>query len=154
MIKKNLLLIILMTAFAAISCGKSTEQTKPAIPSARISATSNQDEGKVIFNVVVPGGHHAYLNRGTEENLIPVSFFWDDLVQSGILSGEPALVSKPQGVYDKEFEAQVLRGQGQFEFKIPSVSKLIGKTLRVRSQVCDETRGICYRPVTENILIN
>ncbi len=91
---------------------------------------------------------HVYLDRGAEGNLIPISFDWEDLMQSNgtTLTKKPQLVSSPQGEYDKKTKAKVLRGQGEYLFSVKQANTLKGAKFRLKTQVCDEVVGICYRP--------
>jgi hypothetical protein len=76
--------------------------------------------------------------------LIPITFDWSDL-----FTNEPQIISKPEGVFDKDVQATVLRNEGIFEFLLPeNISKenITNKILKVRVQICNETTGICYRP--------
>jgi len=111
-------------------------------PDAKIVANIENNKIKVI--VQIPSDHHAYLDKGKDGMLIPITFDWSDL-----FTNEPQIISKPEGVFDKDVQATVLRNEGIFEFLLPeNISKenITNKILKVRVQICNETTGICYRP--------
>lgn len=113
------------------------------VPAAAISGRVLEN-GHAEINVQVPSRHHAYLDAGEHGNLIPIGFDWQGLTP------EPATVQAPTGEHDDEVKAQVLRGNGIFVFESgaenAAAPALAGRTLKVRSQICDEDKGICYRP--------
>ncbi|MEQ9367074.1 MAG: hypothetical protein RIF32_22760 [Leptospirales bacterium] len=111
------------------------------VPTAAVSAQVNPD-GRASIRIDVPSRHHAYLDAGEHGNLIPIGFDWQGLTP------EPKTVQAPAGEHDEEVKAQVLRGSGTFVFEGGSeqAPTFAGRSLRVRSQICDEDKGICYRP--------
>lgn len=112
-----------------------------------------QTDKSIAIELKLAPDSHAYLDRGLEGNLIPIEFDWKPFLQSKILSVEPQLLVAPVGEYEKKVKASVLRGKGRFLFEGPSLKKLLGKKLRVRTQVCDEVQNICYRPEWKSIFI-
>ncbi len=152
--KPHTLVISILTSaflFLPLSCnGK--KQAEPLVPQATISATM-ADKNVLEVRIQIPAGHHAYLNRGDENNLIPVEFFWDDLLAKKLLSTPPRKLSVPAGERDEEFKAQVLRNEGVYTFQLPADRSLKGEALRIRYQICNEAKGICYRPTNANVLI-
>lgn len=146
----------LIFSIFASSCSEESAANTPSVPSAVVTASTAPQNDRLIFKVTVPHGHHAYLNSGDEGNLIPVTFFWESLIENGVLRGKPMQISSPKGVRDEEVQALVLRGTGAYEFQIvkTAAEKLKGLSLKVRTQVCDESRGICYRPRTDEVMIN
>lgn len=118
------------------------------VPAAAISGRVLEN-GQAEIRVDVPSRHHAYLDAGEFGNLIPVGFDWQGL------SPEPQAVSAPEGVRDDEVKAQVLRGQGSFVFAAggEGAPEFAGRSLRVRSQICDEDKGICYRPTWTDVTL-
>jgi hypothetical protein len=101
-------------------------------------------DGQTIEIVAsIPPRHHAYLDAGDEGNLIPIGFDWQDLTP------EPVALSMPTGERDEDVKARVLRGDGRFQFQHSTVSP--GVQVRVRSQICDEDRGVCYRPTWNEV---
>lgn len=143
-------LLILSAAILPGSCKKpadSSASTGPGgVPAPSIQAKL-QSNG-VVFHVRVPDGFHAYVDAGDDGNLIPVSFVWPDS-----LKPTPELKKAPAGVHDEEFSAKVLRGQADWQFSYGRPDELKGVTLKVRSQICDETSGICYRPTFQDVQI-
>ncbi len=115
-------------------------------PSADVAAWV-KDASTVQVSVIVPPGHHAYLDKGVEGNYIPVS-----VDTSGV--GDLRLKDSPPGELDKEVRAKVLRGMGAFLYETKDASAAAGKSLRVRSQICDERKGVCYAPRTVEVKIS
>lgn len=113
------------------------------VPDVTLSGRILTDRQQIEIEVAVPNRHHAYLDSGIHENLIPIAFEWQ---------GEPApeLATAPSGEQDDEVKARVLRGTGRFVFAAGAdqIAALQGANpaVRVRSQICDEDKGICYRP--------
>ncbi|MBW7858467.1 MAG: hypothetical protein H3C43_09290 [Leptonema sp. (in: Bacteria)] len=140
---RNLKLFVLFTAasvIVAISCSR-----PPALPDATISAV-NQN-GKLSVVMQVPERHHAYLDSGRDGNLIPVTFDWKNL---GLLEADLQSTEMPSGELEPDTGARVLRGEGRFSFELPqSVNNQA--QFRVRVQICDEVKGICYRPVWHEV---
>lgn len=112
-----------------------------------------KNKEQIKIDLKLPPNSHLYLDKGGRGNLIPVSFDWQDILKKG-----PQLLSAPQGEYDKEVEAKVLRGQGSFVFSFSKnrvePQELVGKILKVRTQVCNERDGICYRPTWTRVQIS
>ncbi|MCS7205317.1 MAG: protein-disulfide reductase DsbD family protein [Leptospiraceae bacterium] len=145
--RKDLTSILLFLFAFFIQACKPKEETKPTgIPEPKIIVQTSQNQIK--FSIEIPKDHHAYLDSGKENSLIPIQFDWKDMIQNQILPKEPRMIAKPLGVYDKEYEATVLRGQGEFLFELPEgVSENIkGQKVYIKIQICNEVTGICYRP--------
>lgn len=144
-------LAVFLIAITLTACKQ--EETKKGDltdPEFRIEYVSG--EKQIAITVTIPRDHHAYLDSGKENNLIPIQFQWKELVQNNILTQEPELVAKPEGVYDKTFEATVLRDSGVFVFRFSDdLQKLKNQTLNIRVQMCNDVTGICYRPKTYKI---
>ncbi len=103
--------------------------------------------GEIAVEIAIPDGHHAYLDSGREGNLIPVSFVWD------LPAGAPPKVKlAPIGEKDAESGASVLRGSGRWVFT-PAAKNATG-SVKIRSQICDEIKGICFPPRTERLELN
>lgn len=130
------------------SCGTSSNGDGE-LPAA--SFNTSISGSSLTIAISVPDHHHAYLDRGEEGNLIPVQFYWEDFVEAGILETEPEPISAPEGVFDEDERAIVLRGEGEYVFEIGNAGELSGETLRARTQICDEIRGVCYRPENHDI---
>ncbi len=149
---------VLLSFVAVISaCSDGPSESGPSkmsLPRISVKSGLNQETGTIRFQVNVPQGHHAYTDTGDSGNLIPVTFQWENLhKETGLNLSLPELVTDPPGSRDEEFQARVLRGSGTFEFKAEDVQKYSGKTLSVRSQICDEKTGICYRPETVQVTL-
>lgn len=141
------LLITLLAAFGVTRCDgdASNERAAGDVPAAAFAARVLGD-GQVEINVNVPSRHHAYLDAGEYGNLIPLAFDWQGLTP------EPKITAAPTGEHDEEVKARVLRGNGRFVFQFaPPAPDLQGRTIKVRSQICDEDKGICYRPTWTDV---
>lgn len=146
--KLNLLIIFLVVIFLWLSCSKSQEETLPSVKIHHQIKTN-----QILFRIEVPDHHHAYLDSGKENNLIPIQFDWSGLIQNQILTKEPELLSKPKGEFDNEVQATVLKGSDVFIFRIPeeAVDQLKNQKVNIKVQICNEITGICYRPVVYTI---
>ncbi|MCR9144662.1 MAG: protein-disulfide reductase DsbD N-terminal domain-containing protein [bacterium] len=145
------LLLATLIAMGAATCDDAPESRASAggpgdVPAALISGRT-LDDGRAAINVDVPSRHHAYLDAGKHGNLIPIGFDWQGL------SPEPEQVTAPVGERDEDVQAQVLRGSGTYVFKAggENAPPFAGRSLRVRSQICDEDKGICYRPTWTDV---
>lgn len=137
---KLFFLFIVGAIVATISCSR-----PPALPDATISAVNQGDKLNVVIQV--PERHHAYLDSGRDGNLIPVTFDWKNL---GIQLADLKSTEVPAGELEPDTGARVLRGEGRFSFELPqSVNNQT--QFRVRVQICDEVKGICYRPVWHEV---
>lgn len=136
----------LFLVFTACSPGRPPEDEHAAV-----SEIALTDQGAVM-RVKVPENHHAYLDSGPEGSFIPVAADWAALVKAGSLERAPDLASAPAGTLDKDSGAKVLRGTGEFVFK-GNLKSLAGKTVQVRTQVCDDLKGICYRPRIQDVTL-
>ena len=116
-----------------------------------------QDQAQLKIDLNLAPHLHLYLDKGDRGNLIPVSFDWQSLLTKGFLKRAPKLISAPKGEYDKDMEAKVLRAQGSFLFSLSendtSPQGVAGQTLRIRTQLCNELDGICYRPEWTDVQI-
>ena len=119
-------------------------------PRETIDAITTGADGLEI-RIKVPANHHAYLDSGKSGFLIPVTFLWDELKKQGGIKTTPKLELAPTGVYEKEFEATVLRGAGIYKFSGPRWPR--GKTFRVKSQICNDISKVCYKPAIQEIKI-
>ena len=105
-----------------------------------------QNEQSLGIDISIASGLHIYLDQGIHKNLIPIAFAWQDFIKAKEMIKIPTLLKSPRGEYDKKAEGTVLRSNGYFLFQSKELSKIKGKELRVRVQICDEEQGICYRP--------
>ena len=136
-----LLSTVLVAAFS-MTCTETERSGSDGIPEASIRATSLDNQ--VTVSITIPADHHAYLNRGPQDNLIPVEFDWKPAMESGKIQQEPALKSSPEGKTEEATGALVLRGTGEFVFDAAGAPH--GADLRVRTQICNEISGMCFRP--------
>jgi hypothetical protein len=144
---KNLFIINIIIILGIVFLFFCKKKSDYSMPEATIQSNINENKINIIINI--PLNHHAYLDKGEEGNLIPISFDWSDFIQKKIFTDEPILISKPNGIYDKEVKATVLRGEGKFEFQLPEIVQpkdLKNNLLKVKIQICNEISGICYRP--------
>ena len=132
-----------------LGCTETEQSGSDGIPEASIRAAALNE--KVTVSITIPEDHHAYLNRGPHENLIPVDFDWKPALESGKILKEPELESSPEGEKEKETGAAVLRGTGEFVFT--GISPAADTSLRVRTQICNEITGMCFRPAWQTITI-
>ena len=146
------LLLILVLFISKINLCRETDKEKLGANEARIQAYLKSDN-VIAVNLKLAPNSHVYLDRGSRGNLIPIEFDWQSLVKEDVLKKEPNLLSAPTGEYEKKVEASVLRKEGSFLFNVPNKQDLIGKEIRVRTQICDEIQNICYRPQWNNVRI-
>ena len=148
----------LLLALILWNCDKSDSnsdrnvQPVPNRPHEKIEAHIDSKKTLVV-SITIPPAHHAYLDRGKEGYLVPISFQWKEFLGSGMLKREPRLKSAPAGTYDKEVQATVMRGTGLFIFEIRDSNWPIGKSFNVRSQICNEILGQCYPPAIQQIIL-
>ena len=97
--------------------------------------------------VEIPDDHHGYLDSGDEGLLIPLEFTFD---APGIEAQE---ISRPQGTRDEQAHATVLRGQGEFAFRL-ALSGPVPNVLpaKLRYQICNDITNICYPPQTAQVV--
>lgn len=126
--------------------------SKTAPPQVALQAKLLSDQ-RLQVGVAVPKEHHIYLDQGVEGNLLPISFDWRPHIEKRLLLQEPRLAAAPPGQKDEKVKATVLRGEGNFLFEAAGLERLSGKELRVRIQICDEIRGICFRPEWKEVPI-
>lgn len=104
------------------------------------------DGESIRIAVRVPPNHHGYLNQGDDGFLIPFTFSFASLEQQG---AKVQSVSGPEGERDDKVRATVLRGTGEFVFRLelggasPSPADAAAE---VRYQICSDATGICFRP--------
>lgn len=148
MSKFNGILLLLFIFFIIYSCSKKQEDSLPTVKILHTLQTN-----QISFRIEIPANHHAYLDSGKENNLIPIQFDWSNLIQNKIILKEPELLQKPKGEFDQEVQATVLRGSDEFIFQIPEEARnhLKNQSIRIKVQICNEVTGICYRPVTYTI---
>jgi len=104
--------------------------------------------GEAAFRVSfeVPPGHHGYLDRGDSGFLIPFTFSFPALEERG---AKVTVASGPRGVRDDKFRATVLRGAGEFAFRLETGTRIpAGASLpaSLRYQICNDVTNLCYSP--------
>ncbi len=114
---------------------------------------SGQWPAEFRISLDVPPDHHAYLNAGDKNIYIPVSF--DDEAQLAAAGLTLSKIVKPEGIYDPEMAAQVLRGRGEFTVALSQTNakSLPSKSipLAVKYQLCNEISHVCFRPQTTKL---
>jgi thiol:disulfide interchange protein DsbD len=103
----------------------------------------------VRIAVQIPPDHHGYLDRGDEGLLIPLTFNFASLETQRVRVTE---IARPQGSRDEQAHATVLRGDGEFVFRLePTAAGLPMQSefpAVVRYQICNDVTNICYPPRT------
>ena len=101
------------------------------------------------INFTVPTEHHAYLDKGDEQMYIPITFD-----ANGALAGTGLKIDdlkKPEGVYDAEVKATVLRDTGKFNLTLSGSANVATFPLAVKYQICNDVTHQCFRPQTVSI---
>jgi hypothetical protein len=115
------------------------------------SLTRSTEELTFRIAVEVPSGHHGYIDKGDDGFLIPFTFSFPGLEETGVVV---EMTSAPPGVRDDKVRAQVLRGSGDFTFRlVPAPQPAVDATARLRYQICNDVTGICYPPAVLNTLV-
>jgi thiol:disulfide interchange protein DsbD len=102
----------------------------------------------VRIAVQVPPDHHGYLDRGDEGLLIPLTFNFESLEMQSVQVTE---IARPQGSRDEQAQATVLRGEGEFVFRLDPAAGLPAQgefPAIVHYQICNDVTNICYPPRT------
>ena len=136
-----------------------TAQVRPGanggpVVEARVGGVSWTDESMTLrITVLVPPGHHGYVDRGDDGFYIPMTFTFPSLEGAGVESTERA---RPGGERDETVRAFVFRGRGDFEFEFEPAEALSGIDeieTKLRYQVCNDRTKICYSPKTQSIRV-
>jgi thiol:disulfide interchange protein DsbD len=112
-------------------------------------ALTLDDARSATFHVVVhvPPDHHGYLDQGDEGFLIPFSFRFAPLEERG---AQVVMLSHPAGERDDKVGATVLRGQGEFGFRLDAMGAAFAAhdalPATLRYQICNDVTNICYPP--------
>lgn len=107
------------------------------------------DKEPQTFHIVVhvPAGHHAYLDKGDEGFLIPLSFSFPLLEAVG---ARVVTVSRPKGSRDDKVRATVVRDSGEFVFRLETAEARFSSGsetyVSLRYQICNDLTNICYPP--------
>ena len=108
----------------------------------------NDTEAHILrLAVQLPANHHGYLDTGDEGLFIPLTFAFPSLEAQG---AQVVMLSHPVGERDATVHATVLRGSGEFTFRVKTtrmVSPSVGTLpLTLRYQICNDVTRICYPP--------
>ena len=96
------------------------------------------------ISVEVPSEHHGYIDKGDDGFFIPFSFSFPDFegTEVGV-----EMTAAPAGTRDDGVRAQVLRGRGEFGFRLlPSPRSDAEATASLRYQICNDVTQRCYPP--------
>lgn len=114
---------------------------------ARERPPSNPGLDTLRVAVQIPPNHHGYLDKGDEGFFIPLSFAFPSLEEQG---AQVVMVSHPVGERDEAVHATVLRGSGEFAFRIEAIPPASTATetlpMTFRYQICNDVTKICYPP--------
>ncbi|MFI3195946.1 MAG: cytochrome c biogenesis protein CcdA [Methylococcaceae bacterium] len=122
-------------------------------PNAQLSVhlIENSWPARYTLSLNIPDQHHAYLDKGADNLYIPVNV---ELANTSAGVTIKQLVN-PNGVYDDDVKATVLRGQGDFALNLtanphqPPAAQAI--SLAVKYQLCNDQTHECFRPKTAAI---
>ena len=113
----------------------------------RDSQPKNTGGDTLRIVVEIPPNHHGYLDTGDEGFFIPLSFTFPGLAEQGV---QVVMVSHPAGERDEVVRATVIRGSGEFVFRLEATHTAVTVTetlpLRLRYQICNDVTKICYPP--------
>ena len=118
----------------------------PVIVAGVVPGSFSTDTDGITFSirVEIPPNHHGYLDKGDDGFLIPFTFSFPALEEAGVRIEE---VSRPAGVRDEDFRAQVLRGRTEFRFRlVPAPVGTSETSASLRYQICNDRTSICYPP--------
>ena len=97
--------------------------------------------------VEIPPNHHGYLDAGDDGLLIPLAFTFPALVERGV---QIVILSHPAGVRDVQVRATVLRGAGEFVFRLDTQGATLSTAdplpALLRYQICHDVTKVCYPP--------
>ncbi|MBL8018206.1 MAG: hypothetical protein JNM27_00955 [Leptospirales bacterium] len=150
-LKRPLIIASLLSVSILAYCEKPSSTGEDKNNPHQTKSTALLNDQSLTISVQVPAGHHAYLDAGKEGSFIPISFQWDELLKETGLPVAPKMKTAPTGEPEAESGARVLRGKGDFVFE--GNPKLAGQKVQVRSQICDDVKGICYRPSLQSVEI-
>ncbi len=130
---------------------RSGRQARPSVSAQVVAGSLARSTQEMSFRieVEVPAGHHGYLDKGDDGFLIPFSFSFPGLEETGVVV---EMTSAPPGVRDDKVRAQVLRGRADFGFRlVPAPQPAAGATVGLRYQICNDVTGICYPPAVLSV---
>ncbi len=119
---------------------------RPPVVAEVVEGSLARSTEELSFRIVVevPAGHHGYVDKGDDGFLIPFSFSFPGLEGTDVVV---EMTSAPPGVRDDKVRAQVLRGRGDFAFRLAPAPQLAADaTAGLRYQICSDVTGICYPP--------
>ena len=103
--------------------------------------------GTMHISVEMPPNHHGYLNKGDEGYLIPLEFSFKAMEDTGALV---TAVTLPEGERSDKWGATVLRGTGDYGFRVDNANERLTSlgavSVSLRYQICDEILDTCYPP--------
>lgn len=140
------LLVLLSGVAGSLDAQSRTMGQVPDIVVTFVARSFTKDALGSTFAILVevPPNHHGYLDRGDDGFLIPFAFSFPTLEKAG---ATVELVSKPKGERDDDFRAHVLRGRGEFRFRLAPTFALASQTwANLRYQICNDRTSICYPP--------
>ena len=108
----------------------------------------HQAESNLLrLSITIPPDHHGYLDTGDEGFYLPLAFTFTPLEERGV---QVIGLSRPIGTREEQVRATVLRGTGEFTFRLETTDHTIlaGHTLPItlRHQICNDLTNICYAP--------
>lgn len=119
----------------------------PEVQVALVGREAQRDNGEIIRLVVeIPPHHHGYLDTGDEGFFIPLSFTFPSLTEQGV---QAVMESHPAGERDEVVRATILRGRGEFVFRLAAPHTVVTTAtlpLLFRYQICNDLTRICYPP--------
>ena len=108
---------------------------------------SNAEAYTLRIAVMIPLNHHGYLDTGDEGLFIPLTFAFPSLEEQG---AHVVMQSHPTGERDEIVHATVLRGSGEFTFRIEATQTTFlpveTLSLTFRYQICNDVTKLCYPP--------
>lgn len=108
--------------------------------------------GIVRLAVDIPLDHHGYLDKGDEGFFIPLAFTFSALEAQG---AHVTPVVRPEGTRDEKAQATILRGRGEFVFRLETTAAIVPTAGRMpatlRYQICNDITNICYPPRTTDV---
>ena len=89
--------------------GRRGRQTHPVVAAEVVSGSLTRSANGLSLGIAVevPAGHHGYIDRGDDGFLIPFTFSFPGLEETGVVV---EMTAAPTGVRDDKVRAQVLRG--------------------------------------------
>ena len=140
------LFILLVSVPCSVDAQSRARGRVPSIVAEVVPGSFSRDTRGLTFSILVqvPPNHHGYLDNGDDGFLIPFTFSFPTLEEAGVGIEE---VSRPAGVRDEKFRAQVLRGRAEFRFRLVPAPAITSETsASLRYQICNDRTSVCYPP--------